>query len=465
MLTPSYAPVDGAVCGMIDGGDGLVWLLYDGFDNTGFAVPFDVTTAQQAGNYHQVSFGTGEAPCRGVAGTIDGRPHLFVMSAGASRLNEIEGSAGEVFWAVDVSDIDTSDLVATKHDNGDDPLFRWGIDDLVVYDDQLFLSVSPSLTDAGAPSDCVGMHCLFEAEVSPGAVVDATPGGDWVYTVMLEQADDVATAQGTVACEWTSPWAGVAHGSFHDGRELLFLGGCTQLAVFDLDARTVVDMDPGLFGQQNLDASLFGQGFTSFSLSLSPDGQTLWALPQRKSPIHFYVQMGLDPSHRQSFNRYMVLPIDLSTGAVPALDGAYASGDIDDYAGPPVDIGQFDAPAADPGVDLNFAHSVVYQMHWLPSTAGSSFQSASIPVGPTFAATADALWIRGSGISQVSGLGKAGDLEVIDLASRSPLLFAAEDEPYYGYWMGGPSGAIKTGFDLTPGVDVESQTLGVVFVP
>jgi hypothetical protein len=178
-----------------------------------------------------------------------------------------------------------------------------------------------------------------------------------------------------------------------------------------------------------------------------------------------FVQKGLDPTDRQGYNRYMVLPIDLSTGTEPAPSAAYQSGDIDGYAGPPIDIGQYDTPADDPGVDLNFAHAVVYQLHWLPSTAGSTFQAASIPTGPSFAATGDSLWVRGSGITGLSGLGKAGDVEVIDLGSRQPILFPGEGDAFYGYWTGTPAGDIKTGFDLTPGVAGESRTLGIVFVP
>lgn len=157
--------------------------------------------------------------------------------------------------------------------------------------------------------------------------------------------------------------------------------------------------------------------------------QTLWALPQQKSVVHLYVQKGLDPTDHQTFSRYMVLPIDLSTGAQPGPDASYATTDVDGYMGT-TSLGPYTTPAIDPGVDVNFGTQVVYQMHWLPSTAGSTFQAASIPIGPTLVTTTGSLWVRGSGVPGTSGPGKGGDLEVLDLATRSPLLFPAEGDAF-----------------------------------
>jgi len=452
MLTDTFDPVDGSACGLVDAGDGLVWVLYDGYGVEDFAIPFDVKARTQAGGYNRVILPDGDTPCRGVAGDIDGRPHLLITDAGASRLSESAASGSEGLWLVDVSDIDARDITAERMDRDDASILQAGVDDMAIHDGRVYLSISPSLSDNFAPADCRGFHCVY----------DATPGEDWTYAVALEQGDSFATAAGDVACSTENPWAGIHADTFHDGRDLLFLGGCTQIVVMDLATMTTIDMDPYLLGNQNLDATLFGQGFNAFSVS--PSG-TLWALPQEKSPVHFYIQKGHDdPDDRQTFNRYMVMPIDLTTGDEPGVHADFTGGDLDGYEGL-TDIGAYTTPADDPGVDLNFASQVVYQMFWLPSTAGSTFQSASFPVGPSLAATDDVLWVRGSGVTGVSGLGKAGDVEVIDLTSRSPVLFPwRDDDPYYPYWEGGPGGAEKTGFDITPESEDERETVGLVFV-
>ena len=458
MLDPSLSVVDGEVCGMIEGTNGAVWVLFQRAGADGFAVPFDPVGRAQMADYHRVTFPGGDSPCRGIAAEIDGDETLIVTNAPASRLNEPEAQGSEGVWVANVAGIEASDLAAVRSDRLTDPVLEVAVSDIAVVGEDLFLSVSADPYTNAVPPACNGTHCLFRASVGgTGSIVIDD------YLPVLPQADGTTNDVQTVDCTGSGPWAGVEAARFHDDRSLVFVGGCTQIAAVDTDTFSLVDFDDSLIGQQNLDATLFGQGFNSFSPS--PDGATLWALPAAKSPVHFYIRKGHEGDDRQTFNRMMALPIDLSSGAVPGVSAAFAGGDLDGHEGL-TNIGPYLTPADDPGVDINFATQVVHQMFWLPSTAGSTFQSASFPIGPEVVATNATLWVRGSGVPGVSGLGKSGNLAVYDLATRSPLLFPyADDQDFYPYWLGGPGGDETLGFDLTPeGPDILA-TRGMIYLP
>ena len=244
---------------------------------------------------------------------------------------------------------------------------------------------------------------------------------------------------------------------------MVFLGGCAEVSVFDAASGERFDYNTdALPGRPGIDATAFGQAFTSFGLS--PDGTTLYALPQQKSPLQFFIERGTS-GNRQTYNRMMLMPIDLTTGDMPAVAARFEGADIDAYEGA-TSLSPLNTPAADPGIDLNYASAVRYQLKFLPDSAGSSFQSASFPVGHSMAVTGQGVWMRGSG-APGSGLGKGGDLAVYDLQSAQAVFFPQDGADFYQFWLNGVAGdsQARFGFDLTPSQSRDVTTRGLAFVP
>ncbi|MBX3274650.1 MAG: hypothetical protein KF729_30570 [Sandaracinaceae bacterium] len=451
MTDAAGAPLAGAVCGMVRGPGRTVFLLYQSTSagGAGYAVQFDVGARAQLHGGRRILFpGTGtEMPCRGAFHENGGAGYLWVTGAPASRAALPEAEAREGLWFATTAGLASGDVSATRLARGDDPVLEYGVDDLAALGARLFLSVSGRPSDMNLPAPCRTAHCVFEASFDATGRPSLRSGGDYAYVVASAQSAAYPTSMANVECDRGSPWAGIAIGRFHDGRDLLFVGGCLEISIFDLADMRRLDLSPAP-GVQGLDATLYGNAFNAFALA--PDGRTLWAIPQTSSSIHFYHRRGItEPEMRQTFNRYMAFPIDLSSGAEPALAAAYAGDDLDGHEGM-TNIGPYRTPANDPGVDLNYAYYVGYQVRWLPSTAGFTFQSASFPVGPSFVVTQHSLWMRGSGATGQSGLGKGGTLAVYDLASRRAVLWPHGEWDFYPYWAGGPLEDPFLGFDLAP---------------
>jgi hypothetical protein len=246
---------------------------------------------------------------------------------------------------------------------------------------------------------------------------------------------------------------------FHDGRTLLFLGQCLEVSVFDVETGEKLDYNDAGPGRPGFDATVFGQGFTSFTAS--PDGHVLYAVPATKSVIHFNFQIGTG-SQRVTFDRHMILPFDMSQGTRPELLAEYAKENIDDWEGL-TGIGVYETPAIDPGIDIRYAYRNKYQVYWAPDTAGSI--PSVLPTGPTVAVGNNTLWLRGSGIPGVSGLGWAGNLGVSALQTNKQVLWPRGDDPFFGVWLAGPAPDDGFGYDLTPESVQEVATYGLLYMP
>lgn len=458
MVDARGTPFAGTVCGMVDGPDDTVFLLYrDRGVGAGFAVQFDVASRSQLHGGARVLFEDGGMPCRGRF--ANGR--LFVTNASGARGNVSEASGGENLWVASVAGLASGDVTARLHDRSHDPILQHGVDDIAIDGDDVYLTINGDSTLGGLPRECTRSYCVFRASMNRAGQLQLAPlGGSYEYWVGPEIGESYPTARGEVTCaEEASPWAAIEVASFHDGRTLLFLGACLEVAVFDTADGRELDFSAAP-GVQGLDGTLFGHAFNAFALS--PDGSTLWALPQKKSPVHFNFENPLDGS-RTTFNRYMALPIQLSSGDAPALHPDFEGEDIDGWEGT-TGIGPNATPAVDPGLDINLAYYTEYRERLLPSTPG--FQPAAIPNGPSLVVTGDSLWVRGSGNAEAgaSGLGKSGNLAVYDLATRRMILFPYDDAGYYRFWHGGAEGTPNMGFDLRPESDDPMATFGMRFV-
>ena len=457
MTDSGGTPFAGTVCGMIDGPDESVFVLYaDAGVGAGFAVQFDVGDAAQMHGGNRVIFGDSGLPCRGTY--HDG--HLYVTNASASRFNVSEASAAENLWVADVAGLASADVDAALLDRAVDPILQHGVDDLAAAGDALYLTINGDNTTGGLPAECVGSYCVFRASLGGDGVPTLDDGG-YTYWEGPEIGASYPTSMGDVTCpEFASPWAAIRVAEFHDGRTLLFLGACFEVAVFDTADGSRLDLG-GAPGTQGIDGTVFGHAFNSFALS--PDGQTLWALPQRASALPFHFASGVDGS-RASFTRFMALPIDLSAGANPGLDPAYAGDDIDGFEGESTGS-PYATPAADPGVDINMGWYTGYRRELLPSTPG--FQPAAFPFGPSLVATNQSLWVRGSGNAEAgaSGLGKSGNLAVYDLEARRMILFPYDEAGFYRFWHGGADPEPTFGFDLDPNRGDPMATFGLRWIP
>ncbi len=470
MTDATGQPLAGDVCGLVDGPDELVYVLFQGKESgrAGFAVAFDVGVGRQVFGDHRVLFPGKGVPCRGVFHREGGRDYLFVTSAPSGRGSSQEASEG--FWGASLSGLSKGDVKAVHHNAQTHDLFALGIDDIAAYKDRLYLSMTPDARgEKAAPAGAAGHHNIFVADFDARGAVSFVRDkkGKVVFRAVEPLGYTPKAPDGSKASneEEVGRWSGLFVAPFHDGRTLLFAGGYQSIAVYALPGLERLKGGGDTPGKGGVKTHYFGTNITAFALS--PDRKVLWAMPQEKSSYHFYFRRGTR-GKRQTFNRLMALPIDLSQGSFPAVAEAFAGEDVDEFGGalPSGNV----APKKDPGVDLNYSAYQRYQVLWAPSTAGSTFGSAAFPVNQTMVVTRKSLWTRGGGARSsrsggASGLGKGGDLGVFDLATRRGILFPLPGAEFYPFWSHGVREDPRMGFDLTPVGDKDQVTHGLVYKP
>jgi hypothetical protein len=148
---------------------------------------------------------------------------------------------------------------------------------------------------------------------------------------------------------------------------------------------------------------------------------------------------------------------------LPGIKAEFNVANVDETEGSDCTIGTYPTPEVDPGLDLDFAYLKKYIVEWAPDLAGST--PTSVPVGPSIAAANDTIWMRGSGISGVSGLANQGHLASFELDAQKVVLWPSGDDPYYMVWVGGTD--TRWGFDMTPENDnaINSEAIMYVSMP
>lgn len=455
MVGQAGEAVDGWVCGMTKGPQGSVFLLYlsGTTDRAGFAVAFNPKTGEQVSR-NVVSFpGAGQDfPCRGHYHEYGGNGYLWVSNVAATTAEAEPG-----FWYANVTDLEGGDIEAGYADNQDDPFFSNGVHRIEANEDTLYLASDAAL------SPCGGYACAFAADydATTGKPTPRKTGGEYIVLKGGLLDGDYTNAAGNVGCSAAPPTIGMTIAPFHDGRDLLFIGTCLEVSVFDLtNGGAKLDFNGPAAGTPGLDGVYFGQGLTEFSLS--PDGGTLWAVPAAKSLVHFCALMS--NGQRTTINRHMFMPIDLSqdgagTPGLPGIDPAFNQKDLDENSGKNCTSETYASPANDPGLDLDFFYLKKYLFEW---NFGIGLPT-STPVGPSMAAADKTIWLRGSGTGGASGLANQGHLGVFDLAEQKVVLHAAGDDPFYMVWTGGTD--TRWGFDLTPESTSALSTHGLMYLP
>ncbi len=448
----SGAPVDGTVCGIVRGPSTSVFLLYRSPTGGGFAVEYDVATRAQLNDGYRIALpgGAGDRPCRGLYHQFGGHSYLFAASAPAAP----DQPPGEGLWYARISDRFERDLTATRLAAPHDQILGVGVSGLAARGDLLYVAISAAPADSRVPPLARGRHAVFVgALAADGRPTFEDPSGG--RAVLAGPLLNGAVVDGeTIPCDAELGTTSLAIAEHHDGRPLLFVGGCLEIAAFDLgeDPPVPLDFNGASAGEPNLDGSSFGQGFAYFVPS--PDGQTLWAIPQRASPRSFFVAAG---DSRVELERRMALPIDLSAGDVPAVRAGFAE-DVDGYEGHPGS--GVATPAEDPGLDLGYVAYQRYLLEWAPSVAAETFGASLDLTGIVAAPAAHTLFVAAPG-----GVGKASDLASYDLDDLRGHLWPHGGAPFYGLWTGGPGAEPTFGLDIAPESTDPVPIHGVVVVP
>lgn len=239
---------------------------------------------------------------------------------------------------------------------------------------------------------------------------------------------------------------------FGSGTPALFIGNEGSISVYDLSDPTAptrlnynTDGDPL---QDDLDTAWFGRGIQGFALS--PDGNTLYALPYQKSALlpkaQFQFPLAAGGWRNQDADRYRMVVIDLHAGDKPDLDWSFNNGN---------------------GVDLNY----YWFKRWIAATGDSALPATFPFFRRQFAASSKSLFLLGN--DHPDGMGSAlaniGDLATYDLE-------AARGHLWRGYEYQGLSNAsglwgYDLGVDPASGLDDENlqgaraKNAGVIVVP
>lgn len=466
--------ISGTMCNVIEGPGDTVYALFTStnFDipQAGFAAQFDVNTRQQVGGIVSFPKGQSEAgPCRAVWHAHEGNDYLFAVAADSTNQGNNRG-----FWYANVGALGSGDLDATLMALADDLLFDKKLMNVEAWNGEVYIG-----TNTSELTECEGETCLFIADFdTDGRPTLRTEGNGDRSLYRLDPLDaDVSVSElgnQTVSCQDEEQgvyYFGLSVETFKkNGSDYLVVGRCHAVDMVDLAAGSVVDFDDTEPGTQGIVGALFGGGFYDFDLS--PDGDTLWAVPANKSRfVHYpaaYEPVGDIGDGRVTIDRHALMPIDLSAsadGELPSVVADYGS-DRDGFEGMPDDgIQDFATPAFDPGVDLRGAFLKMYYLMWNKSLSGSL--PNPFPVGPSIAVANNTVWLRGAGADLgdegPSGLGDGGNLSVLDLDAQRLVLWPRTPEgDFYRAFVGLKQW--EFGFDLTPARETSVATAGIVYM-
>ncbi|MCR9162497.1 MAG: hypothetical protein ACE37F_19330 [Nannocystaceae bacterium] len=463
----------GSMCNVIEGPGSTVYALFTssgmGIDEAGFAAQFDVQTREQVGGLVTFPRGTSQAgPCRAVWHAHEGNDYLFAVAADSTNQGNNRG-----FWYANVSELDAGDVDATIMTLADDQLFDQPLMNVAAWQGEVYIG-----TTTDDLPECEGATCLYIADFdASGRPSLRSSGGERsLYRAGTLRGDVTVTeldAQ-TVSCadvEQGVNYFGLSVETFKKTQtDYLVVGNCHSVEMIDLAAGEVVDFDDAQPGVQGLVGALYGGGFYDFDLS--PDGNTLWAVPANKSRfVHYPVAnepMGDLGGGRVTIDRHALMPIDLgdsAPGNLPSIDASWGA-DRDGFEGLPDDgIQDYATPGFDPGIDVRGAFLKMYYLFWNRSLSGSL--PNPFPVGPSIAVANNTVWLRGAGADLgdegPSGLGVGGNLSVLDLDAQRLVLWPRTPEAdYYRPFVGLKQ--FNFGFDLTPDSESSIATAGILYM-
>lgn len=439
----------GLGCGMVRGAGDVVWLF-----NGWTAIPFDAKQAKQVGNLHKVMWrldgatSGANAVCSGVFVQVGGRDWLIGFDA---------KPYDHAVFVADVTEIDGGNVAAV---GAEDPLFTHT---------PVVEFYNPTVWDDGAGPRLLFMEQTPKSSPSVGnklRVAKLALAGD-ALEVVAEPALTLETAptpnpadnQGEAPALIVADVGGVAR---------IFVGNKDTITVIDPAAWAIVDMT-GLGSsdplQRDIDTRRFGQNIKAFALS--PDGATLYALPETaypvapffNTPVQWKNANGATQSTSMTVHRLAL--VDLS-GAVPRLmvDVATDPSECFLLAGCTAQTAQF-------GYDLN----LLALKQWMLATGFAPSTGAILPPQAMnvrqLAVSDKAVFLIGRDHDDGVGtaLGNLSDLAVIDLASgRMPVFRGWRGDPDRLLGLSDPFG-FRVGEDDAVLGDARAKSAAVLYLP
>lgn len=296
-------------CGMVKGAGDVVWLF-----NGWTAIPFDTAKAKQVGNLHKVAW----RPDGAADGANQVCSGAFVQMGGRDYLIGFDAQPWEYsVFVADVTDLDGGNVEAV---GVADPLFvqvpQVEFYNPTVFDDGattwlLFMEQTPK----NAPASPNKLRFAALTKVGDDLVVTPDDG----MTIETAPTPNAADNQGE------APALTVAEVG---GAPMVFVGSMDTVTVIDPATWTIVDFsgtgseDPL---ERDLDTRRFGANIKAFATS--PDGQTLYALPETSYPIAPYFntkvewenQNGATQSTNMTVHRLALIDLTGLGGASPRL--------------------------------------------------------------------------------------------------------------------------------------------------
>ncbi|MEW5848596.1 MAG: hypothetical protein AB2A00_07260 [Myxococcota bacterium] len=409
VLQKNGADLPGDICGVVRGATVLYAIAIDVDGANIFAL--DPTTGLQLGDEPVVTIPPGDPqdaetypwPCRGVAVTVGGTEHLYLVQfKGAGSLDTSRPSP---LYHVDVVARTHSAPFGAYTDQAWRAIVANGAGTRLFVLEQ---SWSKDSRDQGVLENRV-LALDLDGTGAPG-----TPA------VMLTGTTSDDTCESTL--QWPS---GLAMFTLN-GAERLLVGHDEGVAVVEPSTLTVVD---------EVDLRTFGRVFTQLSASAN----RLYALPQCKAygdQGDFTLPYG---AGTENADKYLV-------AVLADVGGALATPEL----GIDIDGNGTD----DHGVDLDYFH---VKRH-LRSYSTTMPIPPVVFTGPQMTVGASMLFVRGSGIQgngsnvvSASGLGQAQDVSFHDLTTGRGLIFNDYQPFWHGLSAEGGTGSAIWGFDVWPG--------------
>ncbi|GMV40268.1 MAG: hypothetical protein AMXMBFR64_19840 [Myxococcales bacterium] len=435
-------------CGMVQGAGSVVWLF-----NGWTAIPFDTATATQVGGLHKVMWrpdgaATGaNAVCSGVFVKAGGRDWLIGFDAKPTTY---------AAFVADVTDLVTGDVTAI------------GVDDALFTQSPALEFYSPTLWDDGADQWLLFMEQTPKNDATKPNKLRAArltaSGGSLLVEPDTTRTIETAPTPNAPDDQGEAPALIVASAG---GAPFVFVGNKDGVTVIDAVAWDIVHMgpagsiDPAL---QDLDTRRFGQNIKAFALS--PDGATLYALPETSYPVAPFFNTKVEWKNAngatQSTNMtvHRLALIDL-TGALPRLmvDPATDPSECFLVAGCTAEQRQY-------GYDLN----LLALKRWMLDTGFAPSTGAILPPQAMnvrqLAVGENAVFLIGRDNPDGVGtaLGNLSDVAVIDLATgRMPVFRGWRSDPGKLLGLSDPFGFRVGEGDALLG-DARVKNAGVLYV-
>ena len=492
-------PVSSKICTITKGYDNsgnpnVVWVI----TCDGKAYPFNIRTRKQIGSKY-VSVGS-PTPGMALAHYSDGNNFLFVQRYAGPENGGLNGQTYQTLWSGRVNDVlkdyDNVELQENKQTtaNDDGLLAKYGAYKLIAYHNILFVQIyhtdrlaNHETLTCGVDHVCVytyyidGKTGLLRSFVAEGGrkgygKVDHIDAGPRLSDITSEHGEQVKCAPTTKTMQ---PKIGL--GEYGDN-VYLFVPRCLDTRVYKIDkARAEMTYDINFdekcemnddndgcripngspFGsdekyefvfvgspnpKEPLQNHAFGQMLAGFYPS--PDGKTLWAVPNDKSPLMLHAHLNNTDTY-VTHNRLAAFPIDM-TSKVPQIADGWTNTNVDNFEGMNTGdpLSKYVTPAEDPGLDLTAFYMKQHVLNYYPSSNGAL--SSLMFNGAKVAVANNTLWLIGHAHSDAkSSVGVFGDIAMYDIKSQKAVLNPQySTDPFYKVFTYGGGAEQTFGYHL-----------------